>query len=357
MSKRIIIPWSIALCGLCALYLISFSGEEPNDQIIFQRNVQIGCAIYDWDLIAIRRFPGNFCIFYPDGKVLSAGDKDLTLFSSRMAVIWRKKVALHHVMNLSLDGKDIYGLASEIHKLKGERVRYERILRINSEGEISGEFNFFKHSKRLDALFPNGTPVLWSAPSYYRELWDKEYGHANSVYVISPGQAAPNQAAAFAAGNVIVSVNAMARTLILDPELKTVLWSYPRKEKPQQHDVQPTENGNLMSYINFNTGKAKPFSSLEEFNPLTGALHWRYRANPPSSFFSETQGGVQKLPNGHTLFTDTTLGGRVVLLDRHLKKVWERSVPWRDKNTGKPGSLQTAKVIEASSFLTHSTGP
>lgn len=94
----------------------------------------------------------------------------------------------------------------------------------------------------------------------------------------------------------------------------------------QQHDAQWIDPdcpgaGNILV---FNNGLGRNYSTADEFTPpldangnyilTSGAAFgpkdftWSFKANPPSSLFSEAISGAQRLPNGNTLIDDGVHG-------------------------------------------------
>lgn len=57
-------------------------------------------------------------------------------------------------------------------------------------------------------------------------------------------------------------------------------------------------------------------------NPKTRQIVWQYRADPPESFYSDSRGGAQELPNGNILIADTNTG-RAFEVTQSRDVVWE----------------------------------
>ncbi len=97
--------------------------------------------------------------------------------------------------------------------------------------------------------------------------------------------------------------------------------------------------GNVLIFNNGSeySGLERGYSSVDEISlPADGSnydldegsaygpndLVWTYFADPPDSFYSNTQAGAQRLPNGDTLITDAE-AGRIFEVTREGKMVWE----------------------------------
>ncbi|NIS14523.1 MAG: hypothetical protein GWN39_20615, partial [Thermoplasmata archaeon] len=65
-----------------------------------------------------------------------------------------------------------------------------------------------------------------------------------------------------------------------------------------------------------------PLAKGEAFGPSSPI--WSYNASPPTSFFAQFMGGVQRLPNGHTLVCGGSRGYSFEI-DEDEKVVWDYS--------------------------------
>ena len=97
--------------------------------------------------------------------------------------------------------------------------------------------------------------------------------------------------------------------------------------------------GNVLIFNNGSEypGMQRGYSSMDEISlPASGSNYrldegsaygpnehvWTYFADPPGSFYSNTQSGAQRLPNGGTLITDAE-AGRIFEVTREGETVWE----------------------------------
>jgi hypothetical protein len=110
----------------------------------------------------------------------------------------------------------------------------------------------------------------------------------------------------------------------------------------QQHDAQWIDPGlpGAGNILIFNNGLSRPaglYSTVDEIVPpvdengnytLTSGSYgptnilWTYKANPPSSLYSEAISGCQRLPNGNTLICDGT-HGVITEVNSSGEIVWE----------------------------------
>lgn len=93
------------------------------------------------------------------------------------------------------------------------------------------------------------------------------------------------------------------------------------------HAPDWTEQGTLSI---FNNGDARPsvnYSSAVELDPVAGKKVWEWKPHDvgtmPSNFYTGTQGGAQKLPNGNWLITGTNTGGHTIEVTPDKEIVWE----------------------------------
>ena len=101
------------------------------------------------------------------------------------------------------------------------------------------------------------------------------------------------------------------------------------------HHASLLENGNILLFDN---GTSRKYSRVLEVNPGTEKIEWEYKAPNPESFYSETRGAAQRLPNGNTLITESHKG-RVFEVTPDKEIVWEFYNPQiqtvRNKKTDK----------------------
>jgi hypothetical protein len=93
---------------------------------------------------------------------------------------------------------------------------------------------------------------------------------------------------------------------------------------------------------------------LEEFDPLTGKVLWRYK--PADKFAAFAGGGVQKLNTGGYLFSDTSSVGRIVQISSSGKEDWVWTNPFEIPDKENPLYIQEAKQIDLSDFLKRNPG-
>lgn len=107
----------------------------------------------------------------------------------------------------------------------------------------------------------------------------------------------------------------------------------PKAEKPSWYDAgsqkiwgshcaTPLKNGNILLFDNGSEDPEVRQSRAIEVDPKTDKIVWEYHSNHTNGFYSERQGGVQRLPNGNTLICSTH-GGHIFEVTPDKKIVWE----------------------------------
>lgn len=95
-------------------------------------------------------------------------------------------------------------------------------------------------------------------------------------------------------------------------------------------------NGNIVIFDNGRSIK-REYSRVIELNPATREIVWEYKGNPLQSFYTESLGSAQRLPNGNTLICEGE-NGHVFEVTEEGEKVWE----WFNPNLDDKGKRGTA---------------
>ena len=154
--------------------------------------------------------------------------------------------------------------------------------------------------------------------------------HTNTVEWIEHSGTDP----IYAPGNLIVTIRHQDAVVIVDWEVKEVIWSWGQGELSGPHDATVLDNGNILIFDN---GLGRDWSRVVELEPLTGRIVWEYRAPDPEDFYTATRGTSQRLANGNTLITESNRG-RVIEVTPSGEIVWEFHTPHRDAR-GHPANI------------------
>ena len=129
---------------------------------------------------------------------------------------------------------------------------------------------------------------------------------------------------AFQPGNVLIYMLGLGATAVVDLEQEAIVWV---RSSPQlyKHDPKILPNGKLMIFENHWTSSE---SSVLESDPLSEEVTWQYLGSKEKTFFSNTCGTAERLPNGNTLIIESD-GGRAFEVTPDASIVWEFYNPHR----------------------------
>jgi outer membrane protein assembly factor BamB len=123
----------------------------------------------------------------------------------------------------------------------------------------------------------------------------------------------------FQEGFVLFAARSLNLIGVVDVEKEVLVWSWGENDLDWPHQPVLLASGNLLIFDN---GSHRNYSRIIELDPLSGEIVWEYRADPQDAFFSIMMGGVQDLPNGNILITESTKG-HVFEVTRDGTIVWE----------------------------------
>ena len=206
------------------------------------------------------------------------------------------------------------------------------ILRVGATGELLDMWSTLEHVDQL-ALGENTLANIAKLPGN----GPKDVFKMNSVQAMPPNTLAGSNPA-FSAGNWLVSYAGINRVVIVEPSSGQVVWIMPYTLTGPFHARMIPQSlpggGNILL---FDSGAesgyptvCRVWSQIVEFDPATSSVVWTYdtwNTSPNNSafrhtFFSQGQGGMQRLANGNTLITDGDWG-RVFEITPGETIVWE----------------------------------
>ncbi|MDZ4081696.1 MAG: arylsulfotransferase family protein [Bdellovibrionales bacterium] len=315
-------------------------------------HLYFGCEIYDIKDTSkpklVRKFPGELCLFLNDGSVVQSLPDRVAKHDAHMKELWSLPTKAHHQINLSPDGRHILIIGSEavLPDRKYGNARSDVLFVVDQKGKIQKRFSFYDNRKQFNqAAWKNAVerrfPMIWNLARFKEVKW--EITHANSFYEIE-AHTAEKTNPEFKKGHYIVNDVSLMMAFVLDHKLKKVVWQ--KSLRPEiwnmTHDVQVLPNGRLLYYDNGT--KEKPQSSLRETDLATGKDEWTYLGQDGVRFFSNRWGGVQRLADGGTLYTDITTRPEIIEIDPSGKKRWS----WYP---GDGKYLQQARKVDLTEFL------
>lgn len=314
-------------------------------------NLLSSCELLNMQGEIVQVFPGFLCTTTNDRKIISQVGNYLYKFDRNLNVIWRANAIVHHDYSIGIDGH-IFALGTEIRKFQGETFHFNTIVKILPDGKISNTWKSFEHIDDLHKL----TDIDLKNFNSNKKAQSGDVPvkiKINSIHVI-PENSLSNKEAAFRKGNLLVGFSQLNLLAILDPESFKILWSYSppyRLGKYFSHSAQMLAEGKIILFNN--TFSQTPstnsvhHSAILKLDPLIKNISWEYRANPPDSFYSPTEGDVQQLENGNILITENTMGGTSYEINTEKEIVWKWINPRINPATAKPYNIYRMRRIQS----------
>jgi hypothetical protein len=319
----------------------------------------VDCTIFDKSGVILRKLPGLRCIFLDDGSFISGTLKNISRYGPDFKKVWEKEIGTHHQLNLGINKNKILVQSSTFGKFKKTKVRFDKLLVLDLDGNIESEFSVEKHQKELLKIFEKiheekfKIIIADSVIKLSRSGYKHEFSHLNSFYEIPENDF--SQANPFLKkGNYIANFLVLQMIVILDSKLEKILWYYPIRSNI--HDVQVQKSGWMLYFDNLTEHLGGGFSSLAEMNPISKEIKVLYQAKPKECFYSIHGGGVQKLSNGNFLFNDRTKEGRSNEVDQNGVLIWTLPHIEKDAVTGLPKKFQQVKFEDLNQFLKKNRG-
>ncbi len=186
-------------------------------------------------------------------------------------------------------------------------LRSDWLAQFNAADELVWEWHADEQALKLPNLVPVEFPVE-----------EEDWAHTNTVEVL-PDTALGATDDRFAAGNLLISMSALDTVGVIDPATEEIVWAWGPGELQQQHMPSMLDDGRILVFDN---GSQREWSRVIELDPLSEEIVWQYIADPPESFFTNTRGSAQRLPNGNTLIAESN-GARLFEVTVDGEIVWE----------------------------------
>lgn len=235
-------------------------------------------------------------------------------------IVWVQDVDVHHDVDVTEEG-EIYILsaAEELIDYEGLEIpirnHYIRIL--SPEGEVRRSISFLPLlQRRLD--MPKLVQFIATGGEIdFGFLFEGDFVDVFHVNTLSIVDRTVNEF--FQEGFVLFAARSLNLVGVVDVDKEALVWSWGENYLDWPHQPALLETGNLLIFDN---GSHRDYSRIVELDPVRGEIVWEYKADPPDAFFSIMMGGVQALPNGNLLVTESTKG-HVFELTRDGAVVWE----------------------------------
>lgn len=257
---------------------------------------------------------------YENGDVLALfSGEGIAKLNARSEVLWAHRNRAHHDVAIADDG-DIYVLtrkASVISRVHPTRPILEDFVTVmGPDGKTKRSFSL------LEAFERSSFPDAWRSAMTHGDVF-----HTNALVLLDG--CGCDKVAALAKGNLLLSLAEPDVLAVVDPKSEKVVWAL-EGEFATQHDSQIVGDGHLLLFDNEGLSMA---SRALELDPATGETVWQYRGDERNPLYSKRMGGVQRLPNGNTLVTESE-NGRVIEVTAAGEIVWEFHTPYHAGDEG-----------------------
>ena len=211
-----------------------FAQEWLNHQIV------VGCRIFDINGAVLKVLPGDYCLFFDDGRLLSRNFHGITLYNKDSQKLWHINGYFHHQMNFNQDKTQILAIVES---------------QLNTNLELT-HFNSFYELPKFEKKLP----------PYLHESAFVVNGIGDGVYFLSS-------------------------------DLKTSKKHFFLKQafEHEVHDVQLFEDGTMLFYNNLMPSFVRSVkgSAIQEIDLGNDKIVFQFSGKPMSLFYSEVSGGVQ----------------------------------------------------------------
>ncbi len=234
-------------------------------------------------------------------------------------VVWRVQNRAHHDLDIAENG-DIYVLrhyTRVIPRIDETKLIIDDLIAVlDSEGREKDAISV------LEAL-ENSKDYSHLLRDYLAQREVKsDLLHPNSVSILDGKH--EQEMPALKKGNIMVSLAYLNAVVVIDPEIREVVWAHQGPYKVQ-HDPNVLANGNLLVFDNQSVWGR---SSVTEFTLPSMDVVWTFTASQEMPFLSKTCGTCQRLPSGNTLIAETETG-RAIEVTPDGEIVWEFYNPHR----------------------------
>jgi hypothetical protein len=336
--------WPIPIIGLSLIAGLKYQSQIRFELLKLNPDLflSMDCNVIDWSGQVLRSFAYSYCEYLNDGRLIAANDDKIMAFDKDMRPLWEKTLPVHHRLNKTRDGRHIVFLSSETQPFQGEPLRFDVVYKMDLDGNIVNSWRVFTNIDELKRRVGLRHITPW------RDVWTDfksaakgEISHANSVYEIGDNPY-------FKPGDFIVNLHGpLNRIIVLSHDLSQIDWL--SKQHYHVHDVQVTDQGNILLYRNFQEDQSE-VSTLEEIDPRTEQPAWIYKAPAAHGFFSKIKGSVQRLRGDFYLFADLTTHPSAVLIDKHGQRLWSFESPFKNRKNI-PIKMERVQLLNLRGFL------
>lgn len=326
----------IQLLFIISLSLTAYAQEWKDYQL------ETGCRLFNLKGDLIKTFPGDVCLYFDDGKLLTAKDAGLDLYDKGFKHLWHLPGHFHHGLALSNDKKKILAMASDFVKYKKNKQRIDKLMVVSLDGKIL-------HQVLSSTLLKQ----LKTEPNIRRsDINDVEISHFNSLYEI-PATKVQSELPYVKEGNFIANSRDDG-LFVLSPDLQKVEFfkMLPQSVRHQVHDAQILETGKLLIFNNLTKGSTEDlrFSSIQEIDLVSNEVVFEFTTTPKTAFFSQVSGAVQKLDEDHYLMSHVYSGTYIY---SKSKKTFVNAITQTHFREGRPFPTHMVRLYDFRKFLSY----
>jgi hypothetical protein len=263
----------------------------------------------------------------PNGDLLVPGTRtradgtlqqSLSRYSWDSRELWSRAIGSHHDVEVTPRG-DIAVLIDHTRIIREVHpeipVKDTSIAILDSDGIKQEEHSFYVMLSANSDVFQFQPVAVSRSKRGHDEI---DLLHANSLEFFRESSQAKTDPL-YALGRVLVSIRHQDTIAIFDLAQGKVVWSWGQGQISGPHDATLLDNGNILLFDN---GLARNWSRVVELDPHTRQIVWEYRAKPPESFYTQSRGSSQRLPDGNTLIANSD-NGRAFIVTPAGEVVWQ----------------------------------
>ncbi len=291
-----------------------------------------GKIVHSWSVPRVKRNDWHTTRLMKNGDLFAiVKDHKLIKLAWNSTLKWEHYARFHHDLAVSSNGL-IYvpTRRTEMWTTRGFRIPVvkEYITVLTESGKFVKEISLFEALSPLISQEQVEKIQKWAQNKDVQQKlkkkeekgvlsWENEYPdvfHVNSIELIERDVPGVMQK-----GDFLLSVRQLNLVCIFRPGTGELVWSWGPGEIECQHHASLLENDNVLLFDN---GCTRGYSRIIELNAKTKRIVWEYKTSAPKEFFSFRRGGVQRLPNGNTLITESDRG-RVFEVTPQGMIVWD----------------------------------
>lgn len=308
-------------------------------------SISANCEIYNLQGEAIRKYPGDQCVFYENGDLLISDLLKLQKLNKFNQVIWSYSAAVHHQMHLSFNKKEIYFISTYYKPRGKDMFRHDVVEVLDENGK---KIKYFDFSKFTDSLSPQQHKIYKYGNYWHNQplaRYSFEYTHVNSIYEIINTDVNGQKKL----DGYIVNDRGTRRIFVLEPDLKKIR-NVIHLDFEVIHDASFLNKDWIIYYANNNRAvKNRSYVTSVNVNTLEKKIIYN---GPEGGIYSMNNGGVHSFTSDLLLVSHSEEGigssvEIVTLKGQSLKRIYLN---------GSRKLIQDAKLVDHSDFLKNNIG-